>query len=488
VFSPSSASTAVPTPLRLPLPLWQIAVVAAAVPLGVAAAFRPELAVAAMLALVLLPIVVTRPIIGLSAVVFLGFLENVAGLTGVLSVTKIIGALLVLGWLAIVATTPPEERAGRGLVARQPVLVSALVLLAAWAAISISWAEDTGTAQQTVLRLLLNFVLFPVALVAIYRQRDVSWLFGIFIAGALFSVLIGLLQGPFGKPGDTGRLGGAGVNPNQLGAYLSVAMVFAAAFFANRRSPAIARWAALVAASLAAVSLFLTLSRGALLGLAAALLVAPLAVGSGRRAAALALVVLTAAGATTWFVAVAPASSVNRITHPAYGGGAGREDLWRVGWRMVNDHPILGVGAGNFSVASIHYLLRPGATQRDKYIVGPSKEPAHNIYLTVLAELGVVGLALFVVILVACLRSVILAARAFAARGDPTMELLARALFIGLVGLLVTEFFSTALYSKQLWFLLAACPALLALAQRSAPRERPDDRPLLEQVPVPTSV
>jgi len=335
-----------------------------------------------------------------------------------------------------------------------------------------------------VLRLLLNFVLFPIALVAIYRQRDVSWLFGIFIAGALFSVLIGLLQGPFGKPGDTGRLGGAGVNPNQLGAYLSVAMVFAAAFFANRRSPAIARWAALVAAGLAAVSLFLTLSRGALLGLGVALLVAPLAVGRGRRAAALALVVLTIAGATTWFVAVAPASAVNRITHPAYGGGAGREDLWRVGWRMVDNHPILGVGAGNFSVASIHYLLRPGATQRDKYIVGPSKEPAHNIYLTVLAELGVVGLALFIVILVACLRSVILAARAFAARGDPTMELLARALFIGLVGLLVTEFFSTALYSKQLWFLLAACPALLALAQRSLPGERPDDRPHLEGVPV----
>jgi O-antigen ligase len=477
----------VPAALRLPLHPWQVAIIAAAVPLGVAAALRPELAVAAMLALVLLPVVVTKPIVGLSAVLFLGFLENIAGLTGVLSVTKIIGALLVLGWLGIVATTPPEERAGRGLVARQPVLVAALVLLAAWAAVSISWAEETASAQQTVVRLLLNFVLFPIALVAIQRQRDVSWLFAVFIAGALFSVAYGLLHGPFGKPGEAGRLQGAGVNPNQLGAYLAVAMVFAAVFFANRRSPAITRWAALVAGSLAAVSLFLTLSRGALLGLGAALLVAPLAVGRGRRAAALALVVLTAAGAATWFAAVAPASAVNRITHPAYGGGSGREDLWRVGWRMVHDHPIVGVGAGNFSVASINYLLRPGATQRDKYVVGPSKEPAHNIYLTVLAELGVVGFALFVVILAACLRSVILAARAFAARGDPAMELLARGLFIGLVGLLATEFFSTALYSKQLWFLLAACPALLALAQRSAPRERPDDRPPLEQVPVPTS-
>jgi hypothetical protein len=74
-MSPSTASSAAPATVRLPFPLEQVAIVAAAVPLGVAAAFRPELAVAAMLALVLL-LVVRRPIVGLSAVVVLGFLES----------------------------------------------------------------------------------------------------------------------------------------------------------------------------------------------------------------------------------------------------------------------------------------------------------------------------------------------------------------------------------------------------------------------------
>jgi len=148
---------------------------------------------------------------------------------------------------------------------------------------------------------------------------------------------------------------------------------------------------------------------------------------------------------------------------------------------MVNDRPVLGVGAGNYGVASIHYLLRPGATQRDRYIL--KKDVPHNIYLNVLTELGVVGLVLFVVILALCLRSALLAARTFAARGDPTMELLARALFIGLVGLLVTDFFSSALYSKQLWFLLAAGPALLALAQRSPSGGPSDDGRLLQRLP-----
>ena len=49
-------------------------------------------------------------------------------------------------------------------------------------------------------------------------------------------------------------------------------------------------------------------------------------------------------------------------------GGTGRTDLWTVGWRMVQDRPLLGVGVGNFQNASIHYLLRPGAIQRDDLI------------------------------------------------------------------------------------------------------------------------
>jgi O-antigen ligase len=149
---------------------------------------------------------------------------------------------------------------------------------------------------------------------------------------------------------------------------------------------------------------------------------------------------------------------------------------------VVNDHPILGVGAGNFGVVSVRYLLRPGATQRDQYIL--NGDPPHNVYLNVLTELGAVGFALFVAILAISLRSALLAARLFAARGDPTMEFLARALFIGLVGLLVADFFSSALYSKQLWFLLAAGPALLALARRPRSSEPSGGRRLSQRLPV----
>src|SRR4051794_7475415 len=97
--------TSAPRAARRPrVPVWQLGVAAAAVPLGVAAAFQPALALAGVLAVALLPVVLTRPIVGLSAVVLFGFLESFAAVTGAVSVTKIVGVLLALAWLGIVAT------------------------------------------------------------------------------------------------------------------------------------------------------------------------------------------------------------------------------------------------------------------------------------------------------------------------------------------------------------------------------------------------
>ena len=48
---------------------------------------------------------------------------------------------------------------------------------------------------------------------------------------------------------------------------------------------------------------------------------------------------------------------------------------------------------------------------------------AHNIYLGFLAELGIVGLGLFLVIVGGSLRTAALAARGFARSGDRELEL-----------------------------------------------------------------
>ena len=453
---------------RVPERLVYAGIVLACVLVGALAAVDPALAVAALVGLALVPIVLARPIVGLCALLLMSFLEYYAGLTGSLSVTKILGAVLVLAWLAIVATTSHAERRAEGLLSREPVLAAALLLMAAWAVASAMWAEAPDAAQTSAQRFILNFILFPIALVAVRTRLHMSALTIVFVIGAFTAASFGLLEGSLTDPAAENRLAGAGINPNQLGSYLVVAMVFCVAFAVNPRWSPSARAASIAAAGVAGIGVFLTLSRGALVGMAVAFLLAPFVAGRGRRARALAVVLTAALGAVLWFAAVAPADAVERVTNPGRSGGSGRADLWRVGWRMVEDQPIQGVGAGNFPEASIRYLLRPGATERDEFIVD-DKKVAHNVYLTVLTEIGLVGLLLFLLIIAMCLRATLRAAGRFARDGDLTMELLARGLFVSLVSLSVVGFFSSALYVKQYWILLAAAPALLAVAERGRP-------------------
>jgi O-antigen ligase len=333
------------------------------------------------------------------------------------------------------------------------------------------WATDVSLATDSVTRFVLNFALFPIVLAFVVEARHVVALFAVLIAASVVSIGYGLVADPSAGEPHEGRLAGAGINPNELGAVLVVAIVFGVALGLVRTWHPLLRAAAFAGAAISTVGLFLTLSRGALFGLAVAVLVAPLALGPGRRLAAVTVIAAAALCAVAWFGFVASESDRERVTNPSAEGGSGRTDLWTVAWRMVEDHPVRGVGAGNFPVRSVDYLLRPGRTEHDAFIVDDPKEP-HNIYLAVLAELGIIGFVLFATIVLPALAAAIEAARQFARRGRPVLDLLSRTLFIGLIGYLAALFFSSQLFEKQFWLLLATGPAVLAIAQRTPGEER----------------
>lgn len=64
--------------------------------------------------------------------------------------------------------------------------------------------------------------------------------------------------------------------------------------------------------------------------------------------------------------------------------------IWQSAWNMFKDHPILGVGLGQYTV-----------NYQQKYILPQAKEPnlghAHNNFMQMLAENGIVGFAGFIV-------------------------------------------------------------------------------------------
>lgn len=448
------------TRVYIPVRLTQASATALALLVGLLAGIKPAYALAAAGGGVFVALVLRDLALGVALFTAVSFLEVIPNLAGGFSAAKFVGLLLALSWLAMVAMRQHD----RAFSVTHPGAAGLIVGLAAWVVLSVIWAEQTSGWLTATGSWILNLALFPIVFAALREPRHVVWLFVGFIGGALVSAAFGVVNGPAANVGD--RLGGGGLNPNQLGAVLTVGAILAASLGSRRGWAPPARMIAFLAGILCVLALLATVSRGAILGFAVALAAAPFVVGPRRRFAAFSLAALVAAGAFMYFALIAPASDLHRFTTPDRTGN-GRTDIWTVGWRMVQAHPVNGIGAGNFQVSSIHYLLRPGVIQHPEFIIDKPKV-AHNVYLQVLAELGVVGELIFLALIAFCVRCAALAAQRFAALRDTSSELLARGLLLGLIALLSSEFFSSELFSKQLWLLLAAAPAMLAIAQRRA--------------------
>ena len=373
------------------------------------------------------------------------------------------GVFLFLGWLVALLLHRTGERTGRDIFATNPGLVALLALFLVWVSVSALWAEDTHRTVLFAVYFAFVAAIFPVVHAGIRTSRHVILLYTVLICSALVAGLIVTRSPAAANAGD--RLEGAGFNPNLLGLYLLVACVLGATLACNRRLNSAARICAGVGAALCPVFFVLTASRGAFVGFVVAALFAPFAAGRGRRLLTFVAIVAVVVGAAAAATAFAPQSAVHRLTHWEK-TGSGRSDLWTIGMRMVEDKPLLGVGGGNFQVASIHYLLKPGAIVRDEYIIDSPKE-AHNMYLEVLSELGVIGLGIFLSILGYCLLCLLRAIRLARARGLAELELLSRGLLVALVSMLAAMFFSSQTFNKELYLLLATTVALLAIVKRA---------------------
>ncbi|MEA3238311.1 MAG: Wzy polymerase domain-containing protein, partial [Candidatus Bipolaricaulota bacterium] len=78
----------------------------------------------------------------------------------------------------------------------------------------------------------------------------------------------------------------------------------------------------------------------------------------------------------------------------AHNAGKTRSWDWWVGWEMFKDHPLLGVGMGNYKLDFIQYkatfLATPQGAAYSFYI--PRAAQAHNDYVQVVAEMGILGI------------------------------------------------------------------------------------------------
>ncbi len=457
---------------RLPEPrhIAGVCLAVLAIAIGGLAGLDPKFAIAAAFGLAFVVVAIANLAAGVAIFCLLAFLELAPVAGGpIVSFAKLAGLTLAISWVAVVAT---DARGERLVFSRHPALIGTAALFIAWAVISMSWAEDPGVAASSAQRFALNALLIPIVYTAIAEPKHVRWVASALVAGGAAAAIYGLSVIPSAAEAsdsvtaaaDLNRISGTVGDPNLLASLLLVGMIMAIALALDRGQPGAIRLLCSGAATVCFVAIVATVSRGGIIALGAALIAAVAFAGKRRGRTALGVAIF-ATLAIAYVLAFASESQIARLENAD--GGSGRTDIWKVGWRMVEANPGHGVGAGNFNVSSVHYLLvEPGAVARSSYIVD-TPAVAHNMYLEVLAELGIPGLVLFLLILIICTAAAVRAASAFDRCGEGGLALIARGVAVSLCAMMAADFFLAAEYGKLLWLLLSLGPALLAVARRT---------------------
>lgn len=152
---------------------------------------------------------------------------------------------------------------------------------------------------------------------------------------------------------------------------------------------------------------------------------------------------------------VMPDQFFQRIEMPYEIASAGRIDIWRVGIRALRDYGIIGAGLSNYPVVYDQY-----AHGQHGYSRG-----AHNIYLGMWVELGLVGLTAMLGAILSQLRSVTTGRR----QGNEKIDAFALAIECACYGVLVSGFFLDIVWRKSFWLLWILLTLGGARHSRSSP-------------------
>jgi O-antigen ligase len=357
-----------------------------------------------------------------------------------------------IGLLAL-AVFVPSQLAAEGTLTARPREVTLVALFVLTALLSLPLATSRADAwasfHQQFLKAVLIFVIFVNAVRTERRWHALMWL----TLAVSFYLSVGALNdyrlGRFSVEGYRvgGRVGGLFGGANEMALHLVTVIPIAVGLFWGERGPLrkLIYGAGAVLMTAAAV---VSYSRGAFLGLLAAVGVLGWKLGRRHRLAVVVLVVVGLVG----FAALAPGGYGTRVLSifdssldPNASSSMRRDVLWRSLFVAVHN-PAFGVGIGNFPIMSIRML------------------ESHNAYTQVAAEMGVAALVIYVLFIVTPLRRLARIEReTFQSRRASKFHYRAIGLQAGLVAYMVSSFFASVAYQWYIYYLVGYAVTLRRL-------------------------
>jgi len=272
------------------------------------------------------------------------------------------------------------------------------MLFVLWAGATSFWSVDPE-ATQTV------FLTYLQLLVLVWLISEIAWspdrqraLLRAYVLGASVAALVtihnylsGVTIAGFHVGVNAVRFTALNQDVNELG--LTLALGLPMAWYVSLSQPyRRSAWLWRLYFLLGMTAILLTASRGSVLAGLVGLSIIPWTLGRLRLRSKAALYAL-AAGSLVLASNVVPQAALTRIASTGAdieaGYFGGRSTIWRAGVEVAREHPLVGVGTGAFEAAVEPTLHGPWA--------------AHNVFLSILVEDGLVGLFLFVAMIMATL-------------------------------------------------------------------------------------
>lgn len=341
------------------------------------------------------------------------------------------------------------------------------LVLIAWAGLSVLWAADVWLVFYFFLKLCLSFGVFILArsldgkaikkiIIALIVAALLESSLGVwqFLAQKSFSsMLLGMSDYEAWRAGvsvlknESGRwlrAYGTFPHPNILGGFLGAVLAMAASLFVLRENK---KWI-LISVPIILLGLLVSFSRATWLGLV---------VGIGWLAGIIyqrnnfterknfwkMIFVFSAAGIIFTFI-------LKDVIFPRFdsviigkeNSVSERETTWREAVFLIRKHPFAGVGVGNYTVALI---------QKYPSIPVYAIQPAHNVFLLVGAELGLIGMIIFLGLVYKIVASIFSCDAKVCVSGVPFLA----ALLVLTPSLFIDHFLWSSHFGLLFFFLLA---------------------------------
>jgi O-antigen ligase len=307
--------------------------------------------------------------------------ELLTASNGITIITRVTGVIAVAAALGVALVD--------GRVRRWHLFHMAALLFVLWAGFGLLINEGLGVIPKKFYTYLQLFLVLLIIWELAPRRSRVLGLLLAYVLGAYVASLE-TVHTYITRANEVHRFAAEGFDPNDLAMTLALALPMAW-YLSMTHSRPLARWISGAYVPLGVVSILLTGSRGGMVATIVALMIVPLTMvrlSKARRAVAIFVLVLSGALAIIYV----PDTVVQRLatTTSEFQGDVsigGRFKLWRAGLYAFLDQPVIGYGPGSFKPVVMPQL-------------GRLAQVAHNSYISVLVEQGLVGFVLYGLMLV----------------------------------------------------------------------------------------